>query len=357
LGVEEGAGLEEIHRILETIQRTDQRSVLATIIHVEGSAYRKEGASMLFLEDGSQIGVLSAGCLEADLAARVPEILETGVSCGLVFDMQSSGPLYWGEEPGCGGVVHVTMEPVDDVFWDHLCTLKDYLDHRTEVVHIKKISSDRSVSDYGFVTGNRHHFGEWKGEFQQVILDLTASEESRRSGMKVVSSLQSNVFVHTYYPKPRLMIFGAGPDARPLTAFAAAIGFSVIVSDWRPALCDRNYFQDAETLLLGFPEEMIEMISFTPHDYAIVMTHNFRRDQQLIRILSERQLCYLGILGSEKRAERLLNGEPIPMKVHSPVGIAIGAEGPVEIAVSILADLIYTYRKNRKREVDCNEAE
>jgi xanthine dehydrogenase accessory factor len=357
LGAEEREYLEEIHRILETIQRTDQRSVLATITHVEGSAYRKEGASILFLEDGSQIGVLSAGCLEADLAARVPEILETGVSCGLVFDMQLSDPLSWGEEPGCGGVVHVTMEPVDDLFLGHLCTLKDYLDHRTEVILVKKISSVRSVSDYGFVTGNRNLFGEWKGGFPQALLDLTASEESRRSGMKVVSSMQSNVFVHTYYPKPRLIIFGAGPDARPLAVFAAATGFSVIVSDWRPALCDRSYFPDAENLILGFPEEIIEMIPFTPHDYAIVMTHNFRRDQQLIRFLSERQLCYLGILGSKKRTERLLNGEPVPMNVHSPVGIAIGAEGPVEIAVSIIADLIYIYRKNRTREVVTNDAE
>ena len=81
--------LEDLHRILEAIQDNGQRSVLATITHVEGSAYRKEGALMLFFEDGSQIGVLSAGCLETDLAARVPEILAAGVSCGFVFDVQS----------------------------------------------------------------------------------------------------------------------------------------------------------------------------------------------------------------------------------------------------------------------------
>jgi xanthine dehydrogenase accessory factor len=349
--------LEEIHRILETIQCNDQRSVLATITHVEGSAYRKEGASMLFLEDGSQIGVLSAGCLEVDLAARVPEILETGVSCGFMFDMQSPDRLSWGEEPGCGGVVHVTMEPVDGVLLDHLCTLKDYLDHQNEVKIIKKISSDRSVSDYLFVTGNGHLFGEWRGGFPQALSDLTVSEGSRRSGMKDVSSMASNVFVHIYYPKPRLMIFGAGPDARPLAAFAAATDFSVIVSDWRPVLCDRSYFPDAETLLLGFPEETVGMIHFTSNDYAVVMTHNLRRDQQLIRLLSEQQLCYLGVLGSKHRMERLLNGDPIPVNLRSPVGIAIGAEGPEEIAVSILADLIYTYRKNRRRQAVTHETE
>lgn len=347
--------MEEIHRILEAIQGNGQLSVLATITHVEGSAYRKEGASMLFFEDGSQIGVLSAGCLEADLAARVPEILEGGVSCGFKFDMQSSDQLSWGEEPGCHGVIHVTMEPVDGVLLDHLRSLKDCLDQQTEVMIIKKISPDRSISDYAFVDGNGQFFGEWRGGFLKDIA-LAMTEGLRRSGTNYIFSLQSNVFVHTYYPKPRLMIFGAGPDARPLAAFAAAAGFSVIVSDWRPALCDRSYFPDVETLLVGFQEETLSMIHSSSNDYAVVMTHNFRRDQQLIRLLSERQLCYLGVLGPKHRMERLLNGDPAPANLRSPVGIAISAEGPVEIAVSILADLIYTYRKNRTGETITHEA-
>ncbi|MFD0675732.1 MULTISPECIES: XdhC family protein [unclassified Paenibacillus] len=340
--------MEEIHRILETIQRTSLRSVLATITQVEGSAYRKEGTSMLFLEDGSQIGVLSAGCLEAELSVCVPNILEAGITRSFVFDMQSSDPLSWGEEPGCGGIVHVTMEPVNDEFVDHLCTLKYYLDHKVEVMLIKRFGSNGSVTDYSFFTRDRQLFGDWRGEFPQALLDLMSSEDSCKSGMRFLSSIQSDVFVHTYYPKPRLLIFGAGPDARPLAAFATTTGFSVIVSDWRPALCDRRYFPDAESLLLGFPAETIRMIHFTPYDYAVVMTHNFKRDQQLVRLLSEQQLCYLGILGSKNKRERLLSGGPVPMEVHSPVGLAIGAEGPEEIAVSILAELILTFRKNRK---------
>lgn len=326
--------MEDLHRILEAIQDNGQRSVLATITHVEGSAYRKVGASMLFCEDGSQIGVLSAGCLETDLAARVPEILAAGVSCGFVFDMQSSDQISWGEETGCGGVIHVTMEPVNGVLLKHLRTLKVCLDQHTEVMIIKKIGPDRSVSDYAFVAERERFFGEWRGGFPQNLMELAGSE---------------GYFVHTYYPKPRLMIFGAGPDARPLAAFAAATDFSVTVSDWRPTLCNRSYFPDVDALLVGFPEETLDKIQTSSNDYAVVMTHNFRRDQQLIRMLSERQLGYLGVLGPKHRMERLLNGDPAPTNLHSPIGIAIGAEGPVEIAVSILAELIDTYRKNRRR--------
>ncbi|CAG7615874.1 XdhC family protein [Paenibacillus allorhizosphaerae] len=349
--------MEDIHRLLETIQRADGPSVLATITHVEGSAYRKEGASMLFLEDGSQIGVLSAGCLEADLAARVPEILERGASCEVVFDMQAStAPLSWGEDSGCGGVVHVMMEPVDDALKSHLRTLKACLDQRTEVVHFKKIGLDRSVSEYGFLTEKQYRFGEWGGDLPQSLLDWMHCGEARRSGMNYVSSMQSEVYVHTFYPKPRLFIFGAGPDARPLAAFAAATGFSVIVADWRAALCDRHYFPDAEAIIAGFPEEVMEQLPCTPYDCAIVMTHHFGRDRQLVRLLSDRGLWYLGILGSRKRAERLLQGDMVPAEVHSPVGMAIGAQGPAEIAVSILADLIRTYRQLRMRENVAHEA-
>jgi xanthine dehydrogenase accessory factor len=289
---------------------------------------------MLFFEDGSQIGVLSAGCLETDIAARVPEILEAGVSCGFVFDMQSLEHLSWGEETGCGGVIHVTMEPVNGVFLEHLRTLKECLDQQTKVMMIKKISQDLSVSDYAFVVDKERFFGEWRGGFPQDLMELAVSE---------------GYFIHTYYPKPRLTIFGAGPDARPLAAFAVAAGFSVSVSDWRPAWCNRSYFPDVDTLLVGFPEETLDKILSSSNDYAVVMTHNFRRDQQLIRMLSERQLCYLGVLGPKHRMERLLNGDPAPANLRSPVGIEIGAEGPVEIAVSILAELIDTYRKNRRR--------
>jgi len=349
--------LDEIHRILETVKETELRSVLATITHVEGSAYRKEGASMLFLEDGSQIGMISAGCLESSLSDYVLELLETGASRSFVFDMQSSDPLSWGEESGCGGLIHVTMEPVTVVLKDHLCTLKNYLAHQTEVMLIKRFSTDGAVADYRFLTSERHQFGEWRGDFPQELGDLATSEKSLKSGMMLVSSMDSDVFVHTYYPKPRLIIFGAGPDARPLAEFAANIGFSVIVADWRSAYCDRRYFPNAESILLGFPEETIRMIHFTPYDYAIVMTHNYKRDQQLVRLLSERQLCYLGILGSTSRTERLLKDIPLSMKVHSPVGLTIGAVGPAEIAVSILAELITIYRNNQTQEDDVHDRE
>ncbi|WP_079911657.1 XdhC family protein [Paenibacillus sp. 32352] len=338
----------DIHRILEAVQRTGPRSVLATITHVKGSAYRKEGAAMLFQEDGSQIGVLSAGCLEAHLAACVPDILETGLSRSFVFDMQSSDVLSWGEEQGCGGIVQVTMEPVDDILKDHLVTLKHCLDQQNTVMAIKRFEPDGSVAEYGFLTQNLRLFGEWRGDLPRSLTELmsTGTGSHCNSGNRFLSSDPSSLFAYRYEPKPRLVLFGAGPDARPLAALAAAAGFSVLVSDWRPALCDRRYFPDADSILVGFPEETIPEISFSPYEFVVVMTHHLKRDQELLRLLSIKRFRYLGILGSKRRTERLLSDVPVAVKAHYPVGLDIGAEGPEEIAVSIVAELIAVLRKN-----------
>jgi len=166
------------------------------------------------------------------------------------------------------------------------------------------------------------------------------------SGNRFLSSDPSSLFVFRYEPKPRLVLFGAAPDARPLAALAAAAGFSVLVSDWRPALCDQRYFPDADSILVGFPEETIPEITFSPYDFVVVMTHHLKRDQELLRLLSMKRFRYLGILGSKGRTERLLSDVPIAVKAHYPVGLDIGAEGPEEIAVSIVAELIAVLRKN-----------
>lgn len=342
--------MEDIYRIVDTVERTVLRSVMATIIHVEGSAYRKEGASMLFLEDGEQIGMLSGGCLEAALAVQVPDMLESGVPRSFAFDMSESDPLSWGEATGCGGVIHIAMEPVNERLASHLITLKNCLNERMEVVHLKRFSPDGAVIDYGFMTGDGRMFGEWSGELPQALSELASCRGTKRSGTKVVPSLKSDVFVHVYSPQPRLILFGAGPDARPLAALAALAGFTVIVCDWRPAYGDRRYFPDAETVMLGSPEETIGQLRFSASDYAVVMTHHFERDRRLVRLLAERHTGYVGILGSADRTGRLLQGGPVPNDVHSPVGLAISAEGPEEIAVSVIAEIIHLLRNKKKAE-------
>lgn len=324
------------------------RPLLATIIQVEGSAYRKEGAIMLFTQN-RRYGVLSGGCLEADLAERAPIVWEEGVPRIFVYDMSAEDDLSWGQGHGCNGVVHVLLEPVTGELKAHLLLAKRLLDEGQSLLHIKNLSDRQPATEYLFYAGlNNRTFGRWTGAFPD---DLDRLPESRKAGMIEGERPTERLFVQVFEPKPRLVIFGAGPDVKPLARFAASVGFGVVVADWREALCNRANFPDAEELIVGSPDSIAAVFPFSNRDSVVVMTHHFQKDRQLLPILMSKRLRYLGILGSRLRTKKLL-GDAAPGGLHFPAGLPIGAEGPEEIAISILSEVIKAVRRKEDRD-DC----
>ncbi|MED4225224.1 XdhC family protein [Neobacillus cucumis] len=336
--------MEEIHEILEAIEEFAHNSVLATIIRVEGSAYRKEGTSMLFRGDGAQIGLLSAGCLETDLSYQVHEIINQRTTKTVVYDLRAEDDLSWGA--GCNGVISVLLEPIDACLREHLSKLKFHLENGKRVTMIKKLTKDYSVSDYLFITDDQQLFGKWHGRVSSQMKRLLNElhQSTPKSGITFFSELSADFYIHCFEPKPRLIVFGAGRDAVPLVKMASLAGFSVLVADWRSSLCKKEFFPDANQVIVGFPGEVMPMLALSNQDFAIVLTHHFQRDQELLNLIKDQTLAYLGILGSKERTQRLLEGSEIPPDINSPAGLSIGAEGPEEIAISIVAELIQ--RKN-----------
>lgn len=151
------------------------------------------------------------------------------------------------------------------------------------------------------------------------------------------------MYFQLIWPRPALYIIGAGVDARPLARLAGNVGYAVHLFDSRSALCNEIHFPTAVSFQVGDTEKLIDNISLSPLDSVVIMTHDFQLDAKLMHRLRAHQLLYLGILGSKKRTERLL-GEEIPNWIHSPIGLSIGADGPEEIAVSIVAELIAVRR-------------
>ena len=340
--------MEDIHRIIEAMQATNFNCVLATIIQVEGSAYRKEGTTMLFQEDGTQVGTLSGGCLEADLALRAADILKGGYKRMFVFDMRSEDDLSWGQGPGCNGLIYVLLEPIDQQRRADLFTLQSYLNQRESVMLVQKLTEDLQGLEYMYLPLNGEGFGSWSGDFPDKLkiqlLDIQPNQ--RISGIKRIVESEAPMYIHFYRPKPRLIIFGAGPDAKPLVAFARKTGFTVTLADWREALCNINHFPDADQFIIGFPVDLIRKLSFSQDDFIVLMTHQFQRDQELLSYLQDQKLRYIGLLGSRQRLNQLLGAQDRASSIHSPIGVPIGAEGPEEIAISILAEVIGTLRMN-----------
>ncbi len=346
--------MEDIHQILDAIQQTKQNCVLGTIIQVEGSAYRKEGASMLFLEDGTHIGMLSAGCLEVDLAERAKRVLAKGQDQIVDYDMRAEDDLSWGQGAGCNGRIRVLLEPVCQQFRNDLCTVRDFLKQGKRVAIGKMLTSDCLPVNYLFMTDDRETVGRLHDSPDHDLHRILSSYLGKEPKRGIIHSRESGspVFYQTYLPRQRLILFGAGPDAKPLAAMAALMGYEVVIADWRPSFCNPAHFPQAVEFCVGRAEELVSKIRFTPYDAAVVMTHHFQRDHELLPLLLEQNVRYLGILGPKARTVRLLNKQEIPPRLHSPVGLPIGADGPMEIAVSILAEIIATKRTPYAKQDD-----
>ncbi|HJV16349.1 MAG TPA: XdhC family protein, partial [Bacillales bacterium] len=190
--------------------------------------------------------------------------------------------------------------------------------------------------EYLFLPKEGNPYGRWAGD------DFPLFKGGVKSGMI------QGFFQHLFYPKPRLIIFGAGPDVRPLVSLAGNTGYSTLVCDWRPEFCKKEYFPEVDELIIGFPKEIIRKIEFTPFDFVVVASHHFPRDREVLTYLPRERIRYIGVLGPKERTKRLIGKTEIPANMKAPIGLSIGAIGPEEIAISIMAELLEEWRKPLK---------
>lgn len=313
----------EAYDILQAVERQVQSVVLATVIYVEGHAYRKQGAMMLLMADGSSMGSISPGCLEADLSGYVPLVGESQRPQMIEYDMRPADDFGWGETIGCGGLIRILLEPVTGELLVHLHAAKAALD-RGEAMQLSRTF----IQGYSDI------------QYRSCALIGMVSADSGSSPSE---------YVYTFRPKPRVVVFGANQDAIPLARLAAGSGFRVVIADWRDAYCSAERFPGMETIV-AFPGALLEKLRLTAEDYVIVMSHQFDKDAEFVRGAVESNLRYLGIMGSRTRSEKLLDGLERPDWVRYPVGLNIGSEGPVENAISIVAELISDKRGVRASE-------
>lgn len=321
--------MNNIYPILKELQASSEEFVLATIIHVEGTAYLKTGTTMLIRKDGTSLGVLSPGCLEEDIIQQSDQVFKSGRSQLFVYDLSYEEEPSLGYGVGCNGVLFILLERIDALFIENVAKMKKEMDEGKGMILIKTLSYDFSLLKY-----------EW----------TSLKNEKVNGGLNCELRLDREnglyLFTHVILPQPRLVVFGAGSDAMPVIKLAAACGFSVTVCDWREAFCNKEHFPDADRFIIGFPNEIFQELELLPEDFVIIMSHNFYRDQEIIQLISEHLVRYLGLLGSKQRSETLLkNG--FPQQISAPIGLPIGAQGPEEIAVSIMAEIIACYREKK----------
>lgn len=293
------------------------RAVLATLVAVEGSSYRRPGARLLLLEDGRRIGSISGGCLEEDVITRAAKVRETGVAEVVVYDTSAENDLVWGVGLGCHGVVRVLIEPLPAAPTWAQALGRNFIQRRPSELTIVHGGEDRAT---------------W-GTRLAAPGDCPDPER---------------LFAETIAPATALAIFGAGDDAQPLARLARELGWHVTIADPRAAFATAARFPTADRLLVGPAAGLVAQANPDSATLAVVMTHHYVHDVPLLRDLLARPLAYLGLLGPRQRAEKILadlaaDGSTITpaqrARLHAPVGLDLGADGPEQVALSILAEM------------------
>lgn len=337
---------QETAKILERIVRlaeAGQRAAVATVVRIEGSAYRRPGAKFLVEEDGKTVGGVSGGCLEANVREIALGVMRDGVPRLPHYDTGTDEQRLWGLGLGCNGSVDIFV---------HLATSENALEVAARVRDLLAGEAPFVVST--LVEGSGHvgralvlgRDGVLAGSTGDPKLDRQVAHLGVDLLAKGESALQTagsgRVFTEVYVPPPHLIVCGAGDDAIPLVACAATAGFRVTVVDHRSAYLSAERFPAATRLHRLRPEDDLSLLPLGPRSYVVVKLHSLAHDREWARRLLLTEVPYIGLLGPWKRKEQILDQirSAGTHRVYGPVGLDLGAEGPEQIALSIVAELL-----------------
>ncbi len=253
----------DVYEELVRLRRLRRKCALATIVQVNGSIPSFASAKLLVREDGSILGTVGGGCVEADVWAAAREAMETGKPRRLEFSL--------GQE---------------------------------------------AAYDNGLICGG-----------------------------------QLEVFVEPVLPRPRAIVFGAGHISRSLSQIASLAGFATVIVDDRESFANRERFPEADEIHTGEYEAVFPLLEVDESSYLIIVTRGHRDDMRVLRWAVETPARYIAMIGSRRKVIGViqeLEREGLPReafeRIHSPMGLEIGAETPEEIAVSVAAEMIAVRR-------------
>lgn len=339
--------MHELHAVLDAWRGLGDAvgdAVLATVVHVSGSAYRRPGARMLILPHGRRVGTVSGGCLEGEIARKAWWYTDSADAVVRVYDTSSGDDAVLEFGLGCNGVVHVMLERLTRAGTGEYLEFLDAHRHLRRPVAVATLIA--AAPGASVAPGDRLFVNE-RGvaggalarlEAEDIVEDTRRALATRQSFL--AHTVCGDVFVEYVAPPVDLVIFGAGDDAQPLTAMAAQLGWCVTVADGRPLYARPDRFPDAARVVVMAKDDLLRDIVITPDTLVVMMTHNYPLDTRLVPLVLERHPRYLGVLGPRHRAERLFDelALAIPDYVHAPVGLDLGGDTPASIALSILSE-------------------
>jgi xanthine dehydrogenase accessory factor len=347
--------MKEFKAIVSAYRKIDfasRKIALATVVRVRGSSYRSPGARMLITDDGKWIGSISGGCLEGDALRKARQVMSENKSLTITYDTREESNQYLGIGLGCNGVIDVLIEPIDPTNSNNTVLLFEKVLESKGPVALATIFSPGDQAEKLWLTENNKSFSSISNKKLETLIEQHLAEIfiSGHSEAKKISTGTEDIeiFIELIQPSVSLIIFGGGFDARPVSEMARSIGWNVTVTDECVAHIAPLFFPSADKLSLCHREYVDREFDITPYTACILMSHNYEYDRDVLKKLLRSPSPYIGILGPRKRFDKMIEefknvGINLATdhyhRIHSPIGLDIGAETPDEIAVSIIAEI------------------
>ena len=365
----------EILARLARLSEADEPAALACVVEISGSTYRRPGARFLVEGAGTTRGGVSGGCLEEDVRQNGLRVIEDGRCRLLHYETGNDEDTIWGLGLGCDGAVDVFVQPATSGgFAEAAGALRDLLagDQSFAVVTVlgptaadQDEAGGEDASKSGALTGRvlvvsggAVEAGTTGDDARDSELLATAAACLAEGTSKVVSTAGVRAFVETLRPAPTLFVCGAGDDAMPLVCSAAQVGFRVVVVDHRRGYLTADRFPDAGQLVRADPEDGIDDLPIDNDSFVVLKTHNLVRDKAWTQQFLASPASYIGLLGPRARCHEIAEtvGDADRDRLYGPVGLDLGAEGPEQVGLAVVAELLAVRARRRPRHLRGCEA-
>ncbi len=327
---------------------------LATVVQTFSSAPREPGAAMAVSADGQAVGSVSGGCVEGAVYELANEVIQSGVPVLQRYGISDDDAFAVGLT--CGGIIDIFVEPASQQRFSALGEIGEAVRAGTPVAVATVIEGPGEVGARRIIwEGDRAEGTLGAGErLDQAVDDdargmlaqgVTAVRRYGAQGERRLDDLA--VFVQSFAPAPRMLVFGAIDFAAAVARTGKFLGYRVTVCDARPVFATKSRFPDADEVVTDWPHRYLSGITTDDRTVICVLTHDPKFDVPLLEVALRRPAAYIGAMGSrrthEDRLARLREAGLIDAelaRLRSPIGLDLGARTPEETAIAIAAELI-----------------
>jgi xanthine dehydrogenase accessory factor len=326
--------IDELMRLALQWRQAGRAVAIATVVQTWGSAPRQSGSVLICDDHGQFAGSVSGGCVEISVIEAAREVLASGIPRLLEFGVADETA--WAVGLACGGRIRVWVEALDE---RKRSVLTQWLSR-----HERKETAVLAIR----LTDGEQQFVDLLHDSGSIAAESAIAARSDRA--VTITDAGSEWFLLPLNPPLRLVIIGAVHIAEALVSIARLAGYEIIVVDPRGAFARSARFESV-TLLSEWPATIWSQVAADTRTAIVALTHDPKIDDPALRLALASEAFYIGALGSkrthEKRIARLLDdgvGAKLLNRIHAPIGLDIGARSPMEIAISILAEMTAVLR-------------